>query len=234
MDTVISYVDTLLKIPLPDPISFYPETNAGVHAGQVKEAGFAVYSSPIPSSRIRLMTNSGQPYMAPRFHLNGSNGKKIYLTTADYIDINSNITFILSSTGMTSAAPDELVVKYPNGNQSLNKDTEVTIKWRTFGTIGKVDLSYFAGSNPDLDKDDGWIDIMTELANVDSFNWTPSGSTGINSMTTALRDSIRIRVKSIDGKVKDMSGWYFSISHSSGKVRHTSNVAQRDKIQYKR
>ena len=234
MDTVISYVDTLLKIPLPDPVSFYTETNAGVHAGQVKEAGFAVYSNLIPSSRIRLMTNSGQPYMAPRFHLNGSNGKKIYLTTADYIDINSNITFILSSTGMTGAAPDELVLKYPNGNQSLNKDTEVTIKWRTFGTIGKVDLSYFAGSNPDLDKDDGWIDIMTELANVDSFNWTPSGSTGINSMTTALRDSIRIRVKSIDGKVKDMSGWYFTINHSIGKVRHTSNVAQREKIQYKR
>ena len=44
MDTVISYVDTLLTIPLPDPVSYYPATNSGVRAGQVKEPGFAVYS----------------------------------------------------------------------------------------------------------------------------------------------------------------------------------------------
>ncbi|MBT3479192.1 MAG: hypothetical protein HN915_05170 [Candidatus Marinimicrobia bacterium] len=226
MDTVVSYVDTLLKIPLPDPVSFYPATNASVHAGQVKDPGFAVYSSPIPSSRIMLMTNPGQPYMAPRFHLNGSDGKKVYLTTADYIDINSNITFMLSSTGMTSAAPDELVVKYPNGNQNLNKDSEVTIKWKTFGTINTVDLAYFAGTSPDMDKDDGWADITTELANVDSFNWTPSSTTGINSMESSLRDSIRIRIKSTDGKVRDMNGWYFTISHSSGKIRVNSTIAQ--------
>jgi len=81
------------------------------------------------------MTNPGQPYMAPRFHLNGSDGKKVFISTSDYIDINSTITFKLSSTGMTSAAPDEIVIKYPNGNQTLNKDKEVAIQWKTFGTI---------------------------------------------------------------------------------------------------
>ena len=35
-------------------------------------------------------------------------------------------------------------------------------------------------------------------------------------MTEALRDSIRIRIKSSDGKVRDMSGWYFKISHGGG------------------
>jgi len=224
MDTVISYVDTLMKIPLPDPVSFYPVTNAGVHAGQVKDPGFAVYSSPIPTSRIQLMTNPGQPFMAPRFHLNGSGGKKVYLTTLDYIDINSNITFSLSSTGMTSAAPDEIVVKYPNGNQSLNQDKEVTIAWKTFGTISQVDLAYYAGSNPDVDTDDGWTDITTELANVDSFNWTPSATSGISSLSVSLRDSIRIRVQSTGGSVRDMNGWYFTISSGSGKINKRSNV----------
>jgi len=226
MDTVISYVDTLLKIPLPDPVSFYPATNSGVHAGQVKEPGFAVYSSPVSTDRIRLMTNPGQPFMAPRFHLNGSNGKKVFLTTADYIDINSNITFSLSSTGMTSAAPDELVMKYPNGNQTLNEDTEVTIKWKTFGTISQVDLAYYAGTDPDVNKDEGWTDISTELANVDSFNWTPSSTSGINSLSTSLRDSVRIRVKSTDGKVRDMNGWYFTISNGSGKIQSVSNFSR--------
>lgn len=233
MDTVISYVDTLLKIPLPDPVSFYPATNSSVHAGQVKDPGFAVYSSPIPSSRIMLMTNPGQPYMAPRFHLNGSNGKKVYLSTANYIDINSNITFTLSSTGMTSAAPDELVVKYPNGNQTLNKDTEVTIKWKTFGEISNVDLAYYAGTNPDVNKDDGWTNIATEISNVDSFNWTPSSTSGINSMSISLRDSVRIRVKSTDGKTRDMSGWYFTISHSSGKIQSVSEIVKIRRNPYK-
>jgi len=213
MDTVISYVDTLLKIPLPDPVSFYPATNSGVHAGQVKEPGVAAYSSPIKTSTIRLMTNPGQPYMAPRFYLKGSDGKKVYMSTADYIDINSNITFNLSSTGMTSGAPNEIVVKYPNGGQTLNKDNPVTIKWKTFGTVEKVNVAYFAGTDPDMTKDEGWTNISTEVANVDSLVWTPSATTGINSMASSLRDSVRIRVQSTDGKTVDMNGWYFTISH---------------------
>jgi len=226
LDTVFSYVDTLMKIPLPDPVSFYPATNAGAHVGQVKEAGVAVYSSPIPTSRIRLMTNPGQPYMAPRFQLNGSDGQKVYLTTLDYIDINSSLTFSLSSTGMTSEAPDEIVVKYPNGNQSLDQDTEVTIAWKTFGTISQVDLAYFAGSNPDVNLDDGWTDITTELANVDSFNWTPSSTSGISSLSASLRDSIRIRVQSSGGLVRDMNGWYFTISSGGEKISNTSNYVR--------
>ena len=238
MDTVFSYVDTLMKIPLPDPKSFYPVTNSGSHAGQVKEPGFATYSSPISTSKIRLMTNPGQPYMAPRFHLNGSNGKKVYISTSDYIDINSYITFILSSTGMTAAAPDEIVVKYPNGNQILNKDKEINIKWKTFGSIDKVDLAYYAGTDPDVNQDVGWTEIAKDVSNVkgdNSYNWKPSSTTEINSMATALRDSIRIRVKSIDGKTRDMSGWYFTISHGSSSKsdkRIISNLKWTGEIKY--
>ena len=215
IDTVVSYVDTLIKIPLPDPLSFYPATNSGVHAGQVKDPGVANYTGPISKEKIRLMTDPGQPFMAPRFYLKGSGGKKVYISTADYIDINSNITFNLSSTGMTTGVPDEIVVKYPNGGQTLNKDNPVTIKWETFGTVDKVNLAYYAGTNPDVNKDEGWTNITKELANANSFVWTPSSTSGINSMVTDLRDSIRIRIQSIDGKTVDMSGWYFTISHGS-------------------
>ena len=214
LDTVVSYVDTLLKIPLPEPVSFYQTTNAGINAGQVKEGGVATYSSPLPKSRIRLMTNPVQPYMAPRFFLKGSNGKKVYMSTADYLDINSSVTFNLSSTGMTSPAPDELVVKYPNGGQTINKDDAVVVKWKTYGDVLKVNVDYFAGTNPDV-KGDNWTNIAKEIDNVDSLIWTPSSTTGINALG-ANKDSVRIRVSSINGKTRDMSGWYFKINLGGG------------------
>ncbi len=222
-DTIFSYVDTLLKIPLPEPRSLHTTSNSGVHAGQVREAGSIVYSSPLSKERVRLMTDPGQPYMAPRFFLEGSKGKRVYLTTGDYLDINSSVTFSLSSTGMGSPAPNELVVTYPNGGESLDKDSQFTIKWKTYGAIAKVDLSYFFGSNPDIKNDDGWIDISTEIANVDSFLWTPSSTSGLSSP----KDSLRIRVKSSDGKTRDMSGWYFSVIEKSGSIiseRNSSSI----------
>ena len=168
------------------------------------------------------MTNPGQPFMAPRFSLFGSDSKKVYLTTSDYIDINSNLTLKLSSSGMTSAAPDEITIKYPNGGENLNKDTPLTIKWKTFGTVPNVNISYYAGSNPNMELDDGWVNIAEEINNLDSFAWTPSATEGINSMEKSLRDSIRLSVKSPEGKTVDMSGWYFTINHSDGKIANNN------------
>ena len=216
LDTIVSYVDTLLKIPLPEPVSFYQTTNGGVYAGQVKEGGVATYSSPLPTSRIRLMTNPGQPYMAPRFFLKGSNGKKVFMSTADYLDINSSVTFNLSSTGMTSPAPDEIVVKYPNGGQTINKDDSVIIKWKSYGDISKVNIDYFAGTKPDVNADN-WTSIAKDEDNVDSLIWKPSATEGISSMG-AEKDSIRIRISSINGKTRDMSGWYFKINLGSSEI----------------
>ena len=220
-DTAFSYVDTLLKIPLPEPKSFYAVTNSGVHAGQVREAGITTYASPLPAERVRLMTDPGQPFMAPRFRLDGSNGKKVYMTTGDYLKIDSFVTFSLSSTGMSSPPPNEMVVKYPNGGQSIDQSSSINIKWETYGTISKVDIAYFAGGSPNVNSDDGWVDIATEINNENTYAWTPSGTTGISSLSSSLRDSIRIRVKSTDGKVRDMSGWYFSITDGGGSEAKT-------------
>ena len=225
-DTVISYVDTLIKIPLPEPKSLHVVTNSGVHAGQVREAGITTYSSPLTKERVNLMTDPGQPYVAPRFYLKGSDGKRVYLTTGDYLDINSSVTFSLSSTGMGSPAPNEIVVKYPNGGENLDKDTPVTIKWKTYGSVSKVDLAYYAGGKPDVEKDDDWTDITTEIANVDSFSWTPSSTIGISSLSSSQKDSVRIRIKSTDGKTRDMSGWYFSITEKSGSISPETHSSQ--------
>ena len=73
-----------------------------------------------------------------------------------------------------------------------------------------------------MELDDGWVKIAEEINNLDSFAWTPSATEGINSMEKSLRDSIRLRVKSADGKTVDMSGWYFTINHSVGKIANNN------------
>jgi len=52
-------------------------------------------------------------------------------------------------------------------------------------------------------------------------------------MAVALRDSVRIRVVSTDGKTRDMSGWYFTISHSSGKIQSVSEIVKIRRNPYK-
>ncbi len=219
MDTVMSYVDTLLKIPLPDPGSFYTVTTATAHAGAVREPGSTSYTSAISPKRILLITDPGDHFTAPRFHLTGSEGKKVFLSRSDYIDINSTITFRLSSTGMTDSAPPDLVIKFPNGGETINKNETVTLKWKTYGMLSKVDIAYSAKTNPKVTEDEDWTTIQTEVANVDSFLWLPSSTSGINSMAESLRDSVRIRVKHTGSSVVDMSGWYFTISHASSKLQ---------------
>jgi len=162
--------------------------------------------------------------MAPRFYLKGTEGKKVYFSTADYLDINSNVTFTVSSTGLTSTIPPELVVKYPNGGQTISKDNSVIIKWKTYGKVELINVDYFAGTKPDVNIDEGWTSIAKDTKNVDSLSWTPSSTEGINSMAEGLRDSIRIRIKSSDGKIRDMSGWYFKISHGGGSEVSSKNA----------
>ena len=99
-------------------------------------------------------------------------------------------------------------------------------------------MAYYAGTDPDVNQDVGWTEIAKDVSNVkgdNSYNWKPSSTTEINSMATALRDSIRIRVKSTDGKTRDMSGWYFTISHGSSSKsdkRIISNLKWTGEIKY--
>ena len=108
---------------------------------------------------------------------------------------------------MMDAAPDEIVILYPNGGESLTLGEEYTIKWKTYGSVSSVDLAYSTGSNP---AEDDWNDIASGEVNVDSLTWSP----------VTISDSIRIRVRDPDSfdenvgkyKTEDISGWYFSVS----------------------
>ncbi|MCH7612117.1 MAG: hypothetical protein IIB45_02015 [Candidatus Marinimicrobia bacterium] len=206
-DTIISYVDTLLKVILPEPAEYYSDTSTVGHPGQVATPGVISYTSEIDTNKLFLLTDYGDHYTAPRFHLNGSNGRSVYLTVNDYIDISTFLVLRLSNTGMFETAPDELVILYPNGGETLNAGNEYFIKWKTYGSVSTVDLQYATGTDPG---ENDWVEIESDVVNVDSLSWTPT----VNS------DSVRIRIRdpnSVDNKTgkyktEDVNGWYFSVT----------------------
>jgi hypothetical protein len=216
-DTVISYVDTLLKVILPNPAAFYSDTSTIGHPGQVASPGVISYASAMDTNSLFLLTDYGDHYTAPRFHLNGTNGESVFLTSEDNIDISTFMTFRLSSTGMIEPASNEIVILYPNGGETLAPGVENIIKWKTYGTVPTVNVDFAIIGNP---SDADWIEIASAEENVDSLFWTPSMAS----------DSVRIRIRDPDSfnnqtekyKTEDISGWYFSVS--SGRAAKIAGV----------
>ena len=206
-DTVISYVDTLLKVILPEPAAYYSDTSTVGHPGQVATPGVVSYTSVMDTNRLFLLTDYGDHYTAPRFHLNGSNGKSVYLTSEDYIDIRTFMIFRLSSTGMIEPAPDEIIMLYPNGGETLTSGNEYTIKWKTYGTVSTIDVDYVIGSNP---SESDWEVITSKENNIDSLSWTPTEES--DSVRIRIRDPNSLNEKTGKYKTEDISGWYFSVT----------------------
>ncbi|RMF06688.1 MAG: hypothetical protein D6762_08945, partial [Candidatus Neomarinimicrobiota bacterium] len=217
VDTVISYVDTLAKIILPDPAALVSDTATTGVPGAVLEPGVISHVASIDTNKIRLITDFGDHFVVPRFHLTGTNGQSVYFSLGDYFGIQSTITFRISSTGMLENPADELVLVFPNGGETLDLNRDYVIKWQTYGNISKVNLDYAVGAHTIWSNDAIWNTIATEVTNVDSFVWTPVTSTGISSLTLSQRDSLRIRVKDTGSDVSDKSGWYFKIVDTSGR-----------------
>jgi len=217
VDTVVAYVDTLLRIVLPDPTLInYDSDNDDRRLVDI--AGDIVTSSIIDPAKIRLMTSAGDHYTTPRIHLNGSpidpitgDTLPVFLALDDYIAIKSFLTFEISSTGVLEPAPGELVILYPNGGDSLNVFDTDTIRWRTYGKIDKVNLDYSTVTDPDIEDDEDWTPLesnWTAQDNKDFYPWDIS-TTFTNPSTPV--DSVRIRISDADSDIKDMSGWYFTI-----------------------
>ncbi len=215
VDTVISYVDTLVKIILPDPAAFVSDTASQGIPGAVLEPGVITHVASIDTSKIRLITDFGNHYVVPRFHLTGSGGSSVYFSLGDYLRIQSTITFRISSTGMLENPSNELVIVFPNGGETLDMNGDYVIRWKTFGNVSKVNLDYAVGAHTIWSNEAIWNPIASEIANVDSFLWTPITSTGISALSLNQRDSLRIRVTDVSSGVSDHSGWYFKLVDNS-------------------
>jgi hypothetical protein len=207
MDTVVSYVDTLFRVLLPDPDSLYQETNSDGHLGQVALPGISSYSSVLDTGRIFLLTDYGLRYIVPRFSFNPTGDSERYFSRYDAIDIKSFITFRVASTGILGPTENDVVILYPNGGENLVAGSDYMIRWKTYGPISNVDVHYAIGANP---SDDDWEEIEVNIVNNDSLAWTPP----------FIADSVRIKIKDSNSELYDISGWYFSVS--SGLLGRTS------------
>ncbi|MEL1233538.1 MAG: hypothetical protein VW667_06485, partial [Candidatus Neomarinimicrobiota bacterium] len=217
IDTIFSYVDTLFKFLLPDPESYYGENDStGYPEGMVALPGTDVYSSTIDTSKIYLLTDYGSHYTMPRFYLPGTGNKGVFLSTEDYLDISSYITFTLSSSGAFGSANNELIITYPNGGQTLNTSDNHEITWASYGTSSeKVDLYYSTAGDTNTYKPasciltENWTLIAGGLDNTGSFDWNLSSS-GI-----ADTDSLRLKIIASNGEACDINGHYIKIRNSS-------------------
>jgi len=199
MDTVVSYVDTLFRVLLPDPDSLYQETNSEGHKGQVAVPGITSYSSVLDTGRIFLLTDYGLRYIVPRFSFNPTGDSARFFSRYDAIDIKSFITFRVASTGILGPTENDIVIHYPNGGENLLAGTDYMIRWKTYGTVGNVDVHYATGVNT---SEDQWVEILENIVNNDSLAWTP----------LFLEDNVRIRIRDSSSELNDISGWYFSVT----------------------
>ena len=215
-DTIISYVDTLFKFILPDPIEYYGANDtSGYPEGMVAVPGEGIYTSTIDTSQIFLLTDYGSHYTMPRFHLPGTDSIGVFISVEDYLEISSFITFRLSSSGVFGDANPELLITYPNGGETLYLDQAFDILWKVFGkSDDTIDLYYSISGNPEVYKTancviaDEWIEIETEIVNTGSFNWDLSSS-GLDET-----DSLRIKIVSTDGKSCDINGYFLKLRNS--------------------
>lgn len=216
-DTVMSYVDTLFKFILPNPESYYgADDTTGYPEGMVAVPGSGIYSSIIDTSQIMLLTDYGDHFTLPRFHLPGTDTLGVFLSTQDYLEISSFMTFTLSSSGAFAPVNNEIVITSPNGGQSFQNDETVEIRWQSYGSGSEeVDLFYSVTGDTNTYKPkycnltDNWIEIGSGLENSGSYQWDLSAS-GISET-----DSLRIKIITSDGKSCDINGHYISITNSA-------------------
>ena len=228
VDTVISYVDTLFKFILPFPDRLYTDEDAdslGVPTGMVAEPGTATYASILDTSRLRLITDYGDHYVLPRFHLEGTDGQMVFISINDYLEVGSFITFRVSSTGMFAPANSELLITDPNGGETLYTDQIYTIEWRTFGDIANVNLHYSIDPDSNISSKNEWHWagdngglIVENIPNDGTYDWDISG---LDST-----DFLRIRITSVEKVVlnletdkneiaRDINGWYLKVRDPS-------------------
>ena len=213
-DTVYSFVDTLLKIVLPTPEEFYGVGDPDGSPGMVKIPGDTVVVSEIDSNKITMLSSLGDHYINNMTRFYGTEGQAVFFSTRDTLEILSYISFTLQSTGMLEEAQDELVITYPNGNETLAQDSTIVIRWRSLGdevSSQNVELFISHLEVPDIAQDEDWESISGgAISNADSMIWTPGAAD--------VDDILWLKMCNEDGSLCDQSGWHFEITSSGGRM----------------
>lgn len=81
--------------------------------------------------------------------------------------------------------PDELVLTYPSGGESLVPGVTETIRWDAYGTTGTFKLEY------SIDNGNNWSTIANNIAgNLRDYNWAPSSAVTGKGLIRVTRGTI--------------------------------------------
>ena len=235
-DKLISYVDTLFKFTMPDPNRLYTdEDTLGFPTGMVAEPGTGTYTSSLNANRLRLITDIGDHFVMPRFHINGTDSQMVYISIQDYLEVGSFITLKVSSTGVFASGTPELIITSPNGAEIFYKDAgNVKIEWKTLGDIGAVNFYWSVSEDPLLNSKDEsfWNLIESNISNATEWVWA-------DITALPVTEKLRIRIRSSDKDVvnpstklkeyaHDMNGWFIKVQESS--FSNQANIYQRKMV----
>ncbi len=131
-------------------------------------------NKPQPTPDKNIQTPSPSPSLAPKFIQETTQQKKPSPTsTTNPQNSNNSTTTTTSSTPTTTSnisnnpkATGNITVLYPNGGESIDWSSPITIRWSASG-FNKVSIRLNKGSGHFLD-----LAIFTN--NTGSFSWTPS------------------------------------------------------------
>jgi len=251
-DTIISYVDTLFKFFLPNPIEYYQSggdtslyhyfnydsvNNVYLDSveyadGMVAVPGTGTYPSTIDTSLIKLLTGYGETYTMPRFYLPGTGNTGVFLSVHDYLDISSFMTFTLSSDGAFGTPTNELFITYPNGGQTFTNSDSLEILWSSFGNTNEtIDLYY---SYSDITSSEFDTTKYYPKSCVKTEGWEPIAENIENTGSykwslSGVPNTDYLRVKIIESKSNpacDINGHYVKIAssaRSTGKTKMVTN-----------
>ena len=213
-DTVISYIDTLIKIILPSPKDYYPESNAPPYA--VKLPGEQISTSGLNSSKMHLLTDIGKHYIRPSItlrqtsetvgevdHSLGQDPSTVSFSLKDTISMQSYIVFQLQTEGLSEKAQDEIVITYPNGGETFVKGETEKIEWKSLGT---------QLTNKDLPKS-----VELFISNETEPEICPSNDTDIwNSISKKKINNAYTESGEATGTPKDFWDWTVDLTFPDG------------------
>lgn len=217
-ERVISYVDTFFQVLLPTPESYFTDTSTVGIPGAVEQVGDTIFFSELDSNNIFHLTDLGSHFVNNRTHFFGTDGKSVFFTLKDTLEIEAMISFTLESTGLLEKAKNEIVITYPNGGETFSIDDTVTIKWRSLGSVKNSSVEVFSATDTSSGGPSEWTSISGgSITNVDSLNWIPGSA----------YDVIIFRVCSEDGSTCDESGSYSTVVF--GRLAAQRSTAKRSK-----
>ena len=226
-DSVISFVDTLFKVVLPNPVSLVQEgTDPPPTPGMVETPGDTVVITGLDTNRVALLTSLGSKFITTRTQLNGTEGNVVFFSTQDTLEVKSFMTFVLQSSGLFESSEDELVITFPNGGEVLQIGETVTITWRSLGeNIGSSNVNLFSltGGNPDVADNTVWTAITVEsVENTGTFDWAVESAD--------VSDSLWLRICNESETVCDRSGYFIGVTDGSGQAPGGGLVGQMTNI----